>query len=149
MKKHLVFVYGTLRPPYGNYQHYLKNDSSTHLGRCQTKERLFMFASGIPYVSRDTLFTEEEKEIHTPIEIQGDLFEVNDDVLSALDHLEGHPNFYTRTPLQIIKENGEEVTAEIYYHDVSKINHLHYVSSGSYHDYKGNPQLEIKFEIIS
>ena len=31
--------------------------------------------------------------------VAGELYEVNDDVLAALDRLEGHPRYYLRTPI--------------------------------------------------
>jgi|688.fasta_scaffold80279_2 gamma-glutamylaminecyclotransferase len=136
MKKHLVFVYGTLRPPYGNYQNYLNNEGAKHLGSATTKSELRMFASGIPYVSEGKFLTEEEKQIFKPVNIKGDLFEVDDKTLMNLDRLEGHPNFYKRTPLVVMMDN-QEINAEIYMHEVSRPERLSYLDDGSYHTYKG------------
>jgi gamma-glutamylcyclotransferase (GGCT)/AIG2-like uncharacterized protein YtfP len=41
--------------------------------------------------------------------IEGEVFDVNDDVLERLDTLEGHPTFYTRTEIEL--EDGERVGA--------------------------------------
>ena len=51
--------------------------------------------------------------------MEGEIYEVDQEALSALDILEGHPSWYARTPCQIImtaeSANKIEVTCHLYF----------------------------------
>lgn len=79
-----VFVYGTLLS--GLHNHYLLKDS-LFIGYFESKQKMSMFCSGIPYV-----FTRPAK-----YSIKGEIYEVDDTVLARLDSLEGHPHWYKRS----------------------------------------------------
>lgn len=48
---------------------------------------------------------------HTVI---GELLEVTDSEVQDFDRIEGHPNFYERTPVEVELQNGETLEAEMY-----------------------------------
>jgi len=90
----LIFTYGTLRRGYGN--HPLLGDSK-YLGDARTEPKFTMLNMGrFPglVASGETA-------------VVGELYEVDEDVLAELDHLEGHPNFYRRSPITVIGDSGE------------------------------------------
>lgn len=96
-----IFVYGTLRR--GSYNHYLLEDSP-FIGNGRTVNGFTMVnMGGFPGVisGGDT-------------SIVGELYEVNKETLAQLDRLEGHPDWYTRTPITITDEAGKEHAAELY-----------------------------------
>ncbi len=104
MQKHKVFVYGTLKRGFSN--HYYLADAK-FIGNATTKEKYAMYEDfGIPFVYKD------EKVSH----IKGEVYEVDDATLSAIDHLEGHPEVYKRELVKVILENGEEIDAWIYFY---------------------------------
>ena len=73
----LVFVYGTLKTGYGNWNRLL-NNRSEFISNAKSKDKMYMVDNGaFPYVS-------DELE-HT--EIQGEVFKVSPEVLQDLDHL--------------------------------------------------------------
>ena len=47
-------------------------------------------------------------------QVTGDLFEVSESALKATDSLEGHPTWYCRTPIQLVKNDGSEIEAYAY-----------------------------------
>ncbi|MDN3015454.1 gamma-glutamylcyclotransferase [Paenibacillus sp. BSR1-1] len=99
MKKHLVFVYGTLRR-YEQNHHLLKN-AECLADKCWIKGDLFDSGSGYPYLvltSQDWVF--------------GELYQVNDNELEALDLLEeyygpGKDNYYDRVVQSVHTESGD------------------------------------------
>lgn len=121
MKKgHYVFVYGTLRKGFGN--HYLLKEAE-FVGFAKTKEKYTMYERVIPFVSKDRKTSQ----------IVGEVYLVDDNTLSRLDHLEGHPYWYYREMIDIILyrgqydsvpkntyNHGEELKAWIYFNDIEK-----------------------------
>ncbi|MEH7335795.1 gamma-glutamylcyclotransferase family protein [Neobacillus drentensis] len=99
MKKYLVFVYGTLRR-YERNHHLLKN-AECLADKCWTQGDLFDSGNGYPYLvlsSQDWVF--------------GELYQVNDDELQALDLLEeyygpGEDNYYNRIVQSVHTESGD------------------------------------------
>lgn len=84
-----IFVYGTLMRGMGN--HHLM-EGSRFLSIARTKDRFAMFAAGVPFVNPDEALST----------IFGELFEVPTvEILDKLDRLEGHPDWYIRTPCTI------------------------------------------------
>lgn len=99
----LVAVYGTLKKGYSNYNHYLT--SSKYVGSGETKDKYPLVISGLPYLI-------EKKGVGHNVEV--DVFKVSSSVLSALDRLEGHPNWYRRKQIDI-QMKGKVLTCWIYF----------------------------------
>jgi gamma-glutamylaminecyclotransferase len=95
-RKHIVFVYGTLKRGYGNNR-LLSN--ATFLGEGETEGRFGLYnGSGFPFVSKNaSVFSN----------IRGDVYAINDSELERLDRLEGHPNFYKREQAPVILQNAK------------------------------------------
>lgn len=116
---HNVFVYGTLRPNHGNNRRLLSG--AVHIGKAVTTpaDDFTMYLSnlggGIPFVvpHKHNVFKSYENQ---PM-ITGDLYQVNDEELGALDSLEGHPRWYCREEINIKVKTGDKyvsTTAWIY-----------------------------------
>jgi gamma-glutamylcyclotransferase (GGCT)/AIG2-like uncharacterized protein YtfP len=91
-----VFVYGTLRA--GERNHRLLNGAA-FVGLARTEPRFRMVDLGhFPAIVAGG---------STPIE--GEVYEVDGAMLARLDQLEGHPRFYTRTPIPLA--DGSEALA--------------------------------------
>ncbi len=87
-----------------------------------------MFVSGVPFVNPN----------YTRTHIFGEVWEVSPEALVMLDKLEGHPDWYVRTPIKVSynqDENGPE-TAEIYFNyginDEDKEIFVEYVDCGDF-----------------
>ena len=103
-RKHLVFVYGTLRNGHSN-NHLLKDAYCYGIGSTEASYSMYLI-SGYPYV---TSF-----EARYPI--VGELYAVDDNTLKTLDSMEGHPRYYERRETTIIV--GEErYVAWMYFRD--------------------------------
>jgi gamma-glutamylcyclotransferase (GGCT)/AIG2-like uncharacterized protein YtfP len=76
---HRVFVYGTLKRGHGNWFHFLKDDAA-FVGHAITVKEFSMIAGGFPVV----LDCDGNRG-----QIKGEVYDVNDKTLSALDGLEG------------------------------------------------------------
>jgi gamma-glutamylaminecyclotransferase len=101
-----VFVYGSLRRGFGNSR-LLKN--ADYLGVGQTEPEFTMLNLGaFPGVidGGDTSIT-------------GEIYDVTPTELRRLDQLEGHPDFYRRTPIELV--DGTEV--EVYLLPDSYLHH--------------------------
>ncbi|WP_223587641.1 gamma-glutamylcyclotransferase family protein [Neobacillus bataviensis] len=99
MKKHLVFVYGTLRR-YERNHHLLKN-AECLADKCWTTGKLLDSGSGYPYLVQ----SRGER-------VYGELYQVNDNELEALDMLEeyygpGKDNYYDRVVQSVHTESGD------------------------------------------
>lgn len=119
--KYLVFVYGTLRKGFWNHRLLSK---SKFIGKAKTKEKYKLTADDIPYLTDD-------KRICNVI---GEVYEVDEQTLESLDHLEGHPIHYQRRQIPVILENGTEITAWCYFYqfDTSR---YQLVKTGDFIDY--------------
>ena len=93
-----VFVYGTLKSGFGN--HRLMEGRSTFITKDKIKGKMVSLG-GFPGVVPD-----DDRSV------VGEVYEVTDECLKALDRLEGHPSFYKRTP--VVTDNGLEVDTYIY-----------------------------------
>ena len=95
-----VFVYGSLRKGLPNHK---RVETSPSSGEWETKKTYYMIGtkSGVyPYVS--------EEQLHEDLvasHIHGEVYIVDDDVLSGLDVLEGHPTQYKRVMIPL--QNGK------------------------------------------
>lgn len=84
-----VFCYGSLKKGFGN--HSLLTEA-TYVGRALTEGRFTMLhLGGFPGIVQ-----QGDTSIH------GELYDVDAALLYRLDRLEGHPNFYIRTPISVL-----------------------------------------------
>ncbi|MDM8539433.1 gamma-glutamylcyclotransferase family protein, partial [Desulfobacterales bacterium HSG17] len=107
LRQHKVFVYGTLKRGYGNYEHYLKD--AVFLGKASTKERWTMTGETLPF----PYVLEQNNTIGN--NVVGEVFAVTKKELSALDRLEGIPHHYKKVETKIIYEDdSSEETVTMY-----------------------------------
>ena len=99
MNNHLVAVYGSLRHGFGNWRRFLKD-------RAEKIKKTTVSGFQMNSLGSYPGIVPGRKNQKVVVE----LFEVSDEVLKDLDYLEGHPNFYIRTP--VTTDTGEAV--EIY-----------------------------------
>lgn len=92
----LVFVYGTLKRGFYNYE-FLAN--SNFIGTAITKNKYPMInAEGyFPYLINDKNIGKH---------IKGEVFEINDVTLNKLDVLEGYPDLYIRDNIEVTINNN-------------------------------------------
>lgn len=103
MEKHLVFVYGTLRRGFVNHS---LLESSCFVGMGRTLEHYALYVGALPYVIRND-----------PVSpIIGELYEVDGKTLENLDDLEGHPDEYRREEVSVVSDNGEKISAWLYFY---------------------------------
>ncbi len=101
---HLIFVYGTLRSGHSNH-HLLKDANSYGVGNTLEDYAMYLI-SGYPYVT--------SKEPRYPI--VGELFGIDDNTLSMLDKMEGHPRYYERKEVPVTV-GDKQYTAWMYFKD--------------------------------
>jgi len=126
-RKHLVFVYGTLRIGHSNH-HLLKEAYCYGTGSTDASYAMYL-VSGYPYVT--------SSEARYPI--VGELFAVDDDTLKTLDSMEGHPRYYERreTPVTVCEDHH---VAWMYFRDPPGL----LMQSGDYNEVRsGNSQVSM------
>jgi gamma-glutamylaminecyclotransferase len=107
-----AFVYGTLRSGHGNNRvMFEKGGDARLIGRATTREKFFLGDGGFPRASE---FTHPRAPTAMRGKVVGEVWEVNAEALANMDHLEGHPNFYTRRKVRCTLEDGSTTTAWIY-----------------------------------
>jgi len=121
-KQHKIFVYGTLMKGYGNNA--LLKDAK-FVGKGISLNKYCMLASGIPFVNPNEPVSN----------IKGEVYELNDEQLERADRLEGHPNWYYRSPIKVMMENGDIITAEIYFNETDRSG-LSVIKNGDYRSYR-------------
>jgi len=99
---HLVAVYGTLKSGQGN-NHFLDEAELVDWGLTAEPHRLCI--KGLPFLIEGGDGDNVEVEVYS----------VSDSTLLRLDQLEGHPNCYERRKTSVILDNGNTVTAWIYF----------------------------------
>lgn len=103
----LLFVYGTLKKGFRNYDRLLRG--ATYKGTAVSVEPQFaMWSSGIPFLFEQKAYGSR---------VRGDLFEVTETELAQCDRLEGHPNHYRRERHLFAYKVGdgiEQVVAWVY-----------------------------------
>ncbi|KAK4295661.1 hypothetical protein Pmani_031803 [Petrolisthes manimaculis] len=110
MSQHMVFVYGTLKEDEPNH-HWLtdkENGEARFVGIGTTRERYpLVIASryNIPY-----LLAAPGKGEH----VEGEVYKIDDKMLSKLDILEDHPKYYERKIKKVRLESEEEVECWVY-----------------------------------
>jgi gamma-glutamylaminecyclotransferase len=95
-EKHRVFVYGSLRQGFGNHKYYLQGRADFQGEGLTAPEYTLLNLGAFPGVVKagNTAIT-------------GEVYGVSEGLLRELDRLEGHPNFYRRTPITL--QDGREV----------------------------------------
>lgn len=97
-----VFVYGTLLR--GQPNHSLLGESF-YAGRGATKDRFLMWGVGFPLAR----LPKESENLAFAGNVVGEVYAVSKAVLSRLDDLEGHPNFYERRFTAISEFSRKEI----------------------------------------
>ena len=91
MTKHIVFVYGTLKRPYGNHRCI---EGAEFLGNAvSVKANFIMKHIGVPILQQQ--FGPLGAKLPLA-RVAGEVFEINDEQLARCDQLEGHPRMYKR-----------------------------------------------------
>ena len=99
----LIFVYGTLKRGKHNHR-YLAGQK--YLGDAHTGPLYSLLVSGLPFLVK-----------REGTGCTGELWEVDERCLANLDRLEGHPNFYTRTPIVVRNtKTNEKYSVQTYLH---------------------------------
>jgi len=123
----LIFVYGTLRTGFGNNR--MLEDSKL-IDVARTMEEYAMYDGGVPYVS----YGEKVSQIY------GELYEVDERTLLAIDMLEGHPVFYNRKKIFVETLKGGVVRAWLYFNE-TKTDNL--IKSGDYAEQRKHARNQI------
>ena len=108
LDEHLLAVYGTLKKGNSNYYHYLSKAS--YIGKGKSVDKIRMVGDGIPFA------LPKNGKGHN---IAVDVFAVNSKTLKAVDGLEGHPTWYKREKTLITLDNGQQVSAWLYFNDTT------------------------------
>ena len=101
-----LFVYGTLRT--GEYNNSILGQTARFIETCKTAEPYLLvtqsqrpsFPFMFPAAYWPQCYAEKTKQVI------GDLFEIADSILEATDRLEGHPQWYVRTPINLVTSTG-------------------------------------------
>jgi len=99
-----VFVYGTLKSQYGNSR---LLTGATLVGAATTEQSDYTLVDlgGFPAVHMDG-----------ETAIKGELYtDLSDDIRRSLDWLEGYPDFYNRTQVDVRTEFGELIKSWMYF----------------------------------
>lgn len=116
-----LFVYGSLMKGYSNHR---VLDGARFIGRSKTMQGFRMHSLEFyPGVCHDA---DSGSQVH------GEIYEVDADVLTRVDRLEGHPRFYRRTLIQL--EDG--TTAETYLLRDDQVENLPVVATGDWRKHK-------------
>lgn len=103
--KQLLAVYGTLKQGYGNHV-YIREAQLPFIGNMVTKDpAFFMYGGGFPIVTDD---------VHEH-QISVEVYEFEDEQqITGIDRLEGHPRWYRRKQFTFVDAVGNEHTAWMY-----------------------------------
>lgn len=96
------FVYGTLRPGYGNYRRCLSDIRHTVVLATLAGARMFALHRSFPYVSTKGAGP-QDIVVGELIKVAPEHYEM---ALERLDFLEGHPVHYTRTEMVVATDDG-------------------------------------------
>lgn len=120
-----IFVYGTLLRGFGNWSWCLK-DRATFIKEAELPNFKMLHLGGFPgIIPGDSV-------------VKGEVFTFDsDEVLRDLDRLEGHPNFYVRTPVTLA--DGTECETYVLNSGWRKDNNRGVVESGSWREVTGRP----------
>lgn len=102
--KHKLFVYGTLKNGFTFHDAYLGNNKGVFLGRAFASPEYSLYVGAQPHLIQEK----------TDKAVKGELYEIDQDVLDAIDYLEGHPVIYKREIIEIYTEEGEKLSVWAY-----------------------------------
>ena len=95
----LLFVYGTLRRGLANHAWIA---GARFLGAGRTASRHALFVDGFPYLAPGPA-------VH---HVRGEVYAVDAVMLAATDHLEGHPTWYERRPVDVVLDAAADAAAQ-------------------------------------
>lgn len=110
MSTHLVFVYGSLKRGFHNYR-LLERHGAEFLGAAVTADRhTLVKGTAFPFLIN-------ARDVAPNANIAGEVYEVDDECLAALDRLESHPRFYRREEITVLPEglSGDSAIAWCYF----------------------------------
>ena len=100
-----LFTYGTLRVGQGNST--LLDETGKYIETVKTKDKFIMFTNrsrSFPYI----IYAEYWPEMRQySCEIIGDVYSVTPSGINLCDSLEGHPDWYIRTTIDLIKYKAD------------------------------------------
>lgn len=96
MSKHRVFVYGTLKQGYRN--HFLLRGQA-FLGERTTEPKFVLYDFGKSYTNGN--WPQMHHDEANGVAVRGELYEVDDRCLDALDKLESYPEYYDRKLIEL------------------------------------------------
>ena len=96
-----IFVYGTLKQGFGNHHYFLNKDPLT-IGILRGYQLLGKPKGGFPCIGPGDGY------------VEGEVYEVDDQELAAIDRLEGHPTWYLRTNVQITNKENKTMNVWTY-----------------------------------
>ena len=96
-----IFVYGTLKQGYGNHTYYLNKDPVTN-GILYGYRLFGQLGAGFPCIRPEDGY------------VEGEVYEVDDQELAAIDRLEGHPTWYLRTKVEIVDNENKTMNVWTY-----------------------------------
>jgi gamma-glutamylcyclotransferase (GGCT)/AIG2-like uncharacterized protein YtfP len=105
-KNNLVAVYGTLKLRRSNNS---LLDTSVYMGTARTKDTMRLCVMSLPYLLRGA--HKDGKNVLV------ELYYVDNDTMTKLDRLEGHPVHYKREEIKLVPEESlfnQEMTAWVY-----------------------------------
>jgi len=119
IRNHRVFVYGTLKSGYTNYERYLgvavKNDKARLIGCGATSERYPMVVK-TPDMDSGTCSPVLMDLPNTGLHVMGEVYAVDDSTLEALDLIEGvKTGYYYQKSVSIAVENGQDLFCLSYF----------------------------------
>lgn len=101
----LIAVYGTLKSGHGNCR---LLESSSFIGDGWTVDPMRLVVDGLPFLIRGT------ECLPGTLNVEVEVYAVDEETLAKVDRLEGHPEFYRRQTVAIELSGGEIIDAEIY-----------------------------------
>jgi len=102
-RRHLVFVYGTLKSGYHNFDRYLRG--SHKVGNAATRRAFHVTCVGYPVAYRSG---------PDPLPVNGEVYLVNNETMAKLDRLEGVPYLYQRTSEIVLVDGTTQLRAWMY-----------------------------------
>lgn len=102
-KKMLLFVYGTLKKG-GRLNSRLED--AEFVAEAKTSEKYIMYANdAFPFVVKE----------EGPSVIHGEVYKIDERILSSADFVENHPRLYKREEVEVTLNDGSTVNAWLYF----------------------------------
>lgn len=103
-KNQRIFVYGTLKNGFYFHDSFLGGEKSVFLGKAVTSTDFTLYIDSLPNMVREV----------SDNGVKGEVYEVSEEVLKALDKLEGHPNFYKRDMIEVNLGDDKKINVWAY-----------------------------------